>query len=160
MHLGARYYMPEVGRFAARDPMDLRANPYAYANSNPLSYVAPSGLKSWWNPLPSAGADPKKLRECLSDARKDYDLGVSDCESSYNSCLDDAYCKSVGSTFWWQNPIGVVGSAPLVAQCWAGYQACLLGERVLYGAQYASCVLDYAGPAIGPPDVPVAPIAF
>jgi RHS repeat-associated protein len=44
MHLGARYYMPEIGRFLQRDPSRLDAYPYAYALGNPVLSRDPSGL--------------------------------------------------------------------------------------------------------------------
>ena len=45
-HLGARYYMPEVGRFVQRDPLRIAENllPYAYAGNSPVNYVDPFGL--------------------------------------------------------------------------------------------------------------------
>jgi RHS repeat-associated protein len=44
MHLGARYYMPEVGRFVQEDPSRQDANPYAYVASNPVLMTDASGL--------------------------------------------------------------------------------------------------------------------
>jgi RHS repeat-associated protein len=45
MHLGARYYMPEVGRFTRRDPVEVAgANAYAYAANGPTASIDPSGL--------------------------------------------------------------------------------------------------------------------
>jgi len=40
-HLGARYYMPEVGRFVQPDALE-RAT-YCYCNSNPINCVDPTG---------------------------------------------------------------------------------------------------------------------
>jgi len=45
MHLGARYYMPEVGRFLQRDPLWDLASPYVYVDGSPTSSVDPDGLK-------------------------------------------------------------------------------------------------------------------
>lgn len=41
-----RYYNPELGRYMEPDPIGLEggSNPYAYADSNPISNVDPSGL--------------------------------------------------------------------------------------------------------------------
>lgn len=41
-----RYYNPEIGRYMEPDPIGLEGglNPYAYAGSNPISNVDPSGL--------------------------------------------------------------------------------------------------------------------
>jgi len=44
-HLGARYYMPDIGRFITQDPLGI-GNPYAYCDNNPIAYVDPEGL--WW----------------------------------------------------------------------------------------------------------------
>jgi RHS repeat-associated protein len=43
VHLGARYYMPEVGRFLQRDLLPV-APPYSYGYDNPLGWVDPQGL--------------------------------------------------------------------------------------------------------------------
>jgi hypothetical protein len=42
----ARYYDPEVGRFASEDPGRNGENWYWYANSNPVCNVDPDGKKS------------------------------------------------------------------------------------------------------------------
>ncbi len=41
-----RYYSPELGRYLEADPIGLEGglNPYAYAGSNPVNAVDPSGL--------------------------------------------------------------------------------------------------------------------
>jgi RHS repeat-associated protein len=43
MHLGARYYLPEVGRFVQRDAVRI-GPPYAYALNTPTKYGDPNGL--------------------------------------------------------------------------------------------------------------------
>jgi len=46
MHLGARYYMPEVGRLTSRDPLNFMGKSgtaYGYAQSRPTFYVDPFG---------------------------------------------------------------------------------------------------------------------
>ncbi|UCH34642.1 MAG: RHS repeat-associated core domain-containing protein [Armatimonadota bacterium] len=45
MHLGARYYMPEVGRFLSQDEIGPPAS-YVYAENSPCAAVDPSGYKS------------------------------------------------------------------------------------------------------------------
>ncbi|MGE3793864.1 MAG: RHS repeat-associated core domain-containing protein [Dehalococcoidia bacterium] len=55
--LRARYYDPALGRFISRDPL-LFDQRYAYAGSNPLLLVDPSGLCGWtepWNCPDNAG---------------------------------------------------------------------------------------------------------
>ena len=48
-YMGARYYMPLLGRFTGIDPVEVVAelpfsiNRYAYANNNPYRYVDPDG---------------------------------------------------------------------------------------------------------------------
>ena len=42
LHLGARYYDPQVGRFISRDPV-LSEHPYLYCEHEPVSRVDPSG---------------------------------------------------------------------------------------------------------------------
>lgn len=48
-YMGARYYMPLLGRFTGVDPMEIvpeqphSFNRYAYANNNPYKYVDPDG---------------------------------------------------------------------------------------------------------------------
>lgn len=50
--LGARYYMPKLGRFVTQDPIGHEAglNIYQYASNNPLRLIDPSGLQGvpWW----------------------------------------------------------------------------------------------------------------
>jgi RHS repeat-associated protein len=53
LYLRARYYQPETGRFITKDPWAGDAwrpstlNAYTYVDSNPSSYVDPSGLEGW-----------------------------------------------------------------------------------------------------------------
>jgi len=58
MHLGARYYMPEVGRFTRKDPgREFKPlTSYLYAQNNPLMRVDPDGFKPKKKKPPS-GAD-------------------------------------------------------------------------------------------------------
>lgn len=48
-YMGARYYMPLLGRFTGMDPKEVNPeqirsfNRYAYANNNPNSYIDPDG---------------------------------------------------------------------------------------------------------------------
>ncbi|MDE2127288.1 MAG: hypothetical protein KGJ62_11930 [Armatimonadetes bacterium] len=47
LHVGARYYDPQVGRFASRDSM-LDQIPYAYCGGEPNDFVDPSGRLPEW----------------------------------------------------------------------------------------------------------------
>ncbi|MDE2125529.1 MAG: RHS repeat-associated core domain-containing protein [Armatimonadetes bacterium] len=50
-HVGARYYDPQVGRFASRDSM-LDQIPYAYCGGEPNGFVDPSGRSvQEWEPF-------------------------------------------------------------------------------------------------------------
>jgi RHS repeat-associated protein len=43
MHVGARYYDPDVGRFITRDPV-LSEHPYVYCGADPVNGLDPDGL--------------------------------------------------------------------------------------------------------------------
>jgi len=53
----ARFYLPEVGRFTAIDPLGLSQgqNQYVYVFNNPTGYVDPSGAVAWFV-APAVGA--------------------------------------------------------------------------------------------------------
>ena len=56
VHVGARYYDPQVGRFASRDSM-LDQIPYAYCAGEPNDWLDPTGCsKSWLSGLAKIGA--------------------------------------------------------------------------------------------------------
>ncbi len=42
--IGARYYQPELGRWAQQDPSGQEANAYLYVVGNPVNVTDPSGL--------------------------------------------------------------------------------------------------------------------
>lgn len=44
MYYRARYYNPQIGRFASEDPINS-INPYAYGGNDPANYNDPLGLK-------------------------------------------------------------------------------------------------------------------
>lgn len=42
---GARFYMPDIGRWGVHDPLsDATFQPYNYANNNPISFNDPTGM--------------------------------------------------------------------------------------------------------------------
>jgi len=49
LHLGARWYDPESGRFLQRDPIGINGglNTYAYVRNMPVGLVDPSGMGFW-----------------------------------------------------------------------------------------------------------------
>jgi len=70
MHLGARYYMPEVGRFLEADPRRDEATGsrghYVYTDDSPVSHTDPAGLK-------------KSCEERRDWARRQAELELADC---------------------------------------------------------------------------------
>jgi RHS repeat-associated protein len=52
---GIRYYDPHVGRWTQATPIGgslqeaTQANPYTYADNNPINDVDPTGASSWWS---------------------------------------------------------------------------------------------------------------
>ncbi|WP_010465571.1 RHS repeat domain-containing protein [Acidovorax radicis] len=58
-YMGARYYIPLIGRFTGVDPVDFKEenthsfNRYAYANNNPYKYVDPDGRQAEVNVFPN-----------------------------------------------------------------------------------------------------------
>jgi RHS repeat-associated protein len=42
-YYGARYYLPEIGRFLSGDPEQHNHSPYIYANNNPLKFIDITG---------------------------------------------------------------------------------------------------------------------
>ena len=72
-----RCYDADLGRFLQRDPLGflVSANPYAYAESSPLTRVDPTGLESTGPPegqhpgLPPELFDPKRFKEALERGR-------------------------------------------------------------------------------------------
>jgi RHS repeat-associated protein len=56
----ARFYRPDIGRFASPDPLRNSWSHYAYAKCNPLRYVDPSGLE---DQLPPGAPPPPGPRE-------------------------------------------------------------------------------------------------
>jgi RHS repeat-associated protein len=47
LHLGARYYNAQVGRFWTQEPARGGTNWYAYVGNNPVNRADPSGLTAW-----------------------------------------------------------------------------------------------------------------
>ena len=75
LYLRARYYQPEVGRFVTKDPWagdvwrPSTLSGYTYIDSNPTSYMDPSGLEGWGPgglfPEISPGPAPPEYLETL-----------------------------------------------------------------------------------------------
>jgi len=42
---GARFYMPDIGRFGTHDPMsETTLDPYGYVWNNPITFIDPTGM--------------------------------------------------------------------------------------------------------------------
>jgi RHS repeat-associated protein len=66
LHVGARYYDPQVGRFISRDAV-LSEHPYLYCEHEPVNHVDPSGMFSLHKAIVGAlmgiiGGSPGGLR--------------------------------------------------------------------------------------------------
>jgi hypothetical protein len=81
MQLGARYYMPEIGRFIQTDPASLIAD-YVYAKARPLVRVDPAGLKDYsWKGVVVANRAWKGRSAAiawLEVIRLDYEMWVTE----------------------------------------------------------------------------------
>jgi RHS repeat-associated protein len=56
VHVGARYYDAQVGRFTSRDTV-LTEHPYLYCEHDPVNSTDPTGHSAWWQivtPISSA----------------------------------------------------------------------------------------------------------
>jgi RHS repeat-associated protein len=90
-HLGARYYLPEVGRFMSQDPLGI-GHPYSYCDSHPLVFVDPHGLESYfWADLGESGRalghmlNPFEIRDIWGGGfRQGSDSGYYSC---YSDCM-------------------------------------------------------------------------
>ncbi|MFG3690482.1 RHS repeat-associated core domain-containing protein [Micromonospora sp. NPDC047740] len=74
VHLGAREYDPEIGRFISIDPIVDEGDPqqmngYAYANNSPVTFSDPDGLKyRCSNPRQCDGSDAKQKADAAKRA--------------------------------------------------------------------------------------------
>ena len=83
--MGARYYWPEIGRFIQQDPSGKGVNWYAYAGSNPVVWVDPTGLLSW------------------SDVENAVNTVGSALDAAGNAVVD-AVSSAVMDVFWPERP--------------------------------------------------------
>jgi len=122
MHLGARYYMPEVGRFMQIDPAirnramqphapiitPFAGHPYVYCTVNPLRRVDPSGFHMvphpygwgmYWHgacmgkPLHTHPNGDSREQSCAHDPRQDICEGLA--RAAWCSLLCGTLCLAV-----------------------------------------------------------------
>jgi RHS repeat-associated protein len=62
MHVGARYYDAQVGRFITRDTV-LSEHPYLYCEHEPVGFVDPSGHEGVWDWIKRKGRDVRSFAE-------------------------------------------------------------------------------------------------
>jgi len=131
MHLGARYYLPEVGRFMSQDPLttglvvawlvQLRGpravtrNPYTYGMNDPTDKTDPDGLapqkKHQWT---CPDTPPKKCRNYFGQALWAY------CSACHIECYQQ--CP----------PEDEPGYEDCAEACEKGYTTCLASKGKPY----------------------------
>lgn len=136
MYYGARYYMPEIGRFLEVDPARQFVNPYSYVGNSPLSASDPTGsegmniqIRVWHNQiLEHPQGTPERLR-------------------AEQRVMEEAYWKAWGAKtavfFWVEVAADTYGDAFALV---TGYT--ITGEETprLYSA--AAIVIPFVGVAI------------
>ncbi|MGE3412174.1 MAG: RHS repeat-associated core domain-containing protein [Dehalococcoidia bacterium] len=95
--LRARYYDPTLGRFISRDPL-LFEQRYAYAGSNPLLLVDPSGMCVLGIPCPPAV-------EVIADKVVDTVVGVADAVGSAVDAVTGAVESDCAAALYWASAI-------------------------------------------------------
>jgi len=109
MHLGARYYMPQVGRFATYDPATRRhavaAHKYLYVSNDPVGSVDPTGLYDDRDA-------PDRAETCLAR----YEACAGDVLSPMSCLVNCAWELGCIATI----PTVVAGAALGAALPWAG----------------------------------------
>ncbi|UZT99333.1 RHS repeat-associated core domain-containing protein [Chryseobacterium fluminis] len=84
---GARFYMPDIGRWIVHDPLsDATFQPYSYANNNPISFNDPTGMIAQQPEMhASIGVTKNKKGEYeIVSAKNDGDFGIYLVDSNGN----------------------------------------------------------------------------
>lgn len=86
---GARFYMPDIGRWGVHDPLsDATFQPYNYANNNPISFNDPTGMIAEQpDKFASVGVTKNKKGEYeIVSAKNDGDFGIylADANGNYD----------------------------------------------------------------------------
>ncbi|MBB4806998.1 RHS repeat-associated protein [Chryseobacterium defluvii] len=87
---GARFYMPDIGRWGVHDPLsDATLQPYSYTSNNPIFYNDPTGMISapTNNYIASIGVIQNKNGDYeIISAKNDGDIGIylADANGNYD----------------------------------------------------------------------------
>jgi RHS repeat-associated protein len=95
---GARFYMPDLGRWGSHDPLsDATFQPYNYANNNPISFNDPTGMIAQQPEIhASIGVTKNKNGEYeIISAKNDGDFGIY--LANANGSYDINKSKRVGT---------------------------------------------------------------
>ncbi len=73
-----RYYDPKSGRFITEDPIGIAGglNLYRFVNNNPVNFVDPWGLRSWWHPYNWPGIVKDTLTGSWNTIKNMSSIGV------------------------------------------------------------------------------------
>jgi RHS repeat-associated protein len=122
MQLGARTYLPRIGRFLQQDPVRSGMNWYAYAGNNPVTWVDPTGLYI------QIEGDSESVNAAFDYLRQDPLIaGLIDYLNAsslrYTIYADTCYTRDAGTPYW--NPNypgegGVVQWNPTLGLHWPG----------------------------------------
>ena len=148
LQLGARYYWPEIGRFISQDPIGEGGSWYAYAGSNPLTHIDPTG-EVWYKPWTwfrrkkcpvRPPKPPCKLGGCCDDLAEIPGMqGVPGWADCYLDCL---WKHDSGVRYGAQLPPSTASASEIVSE----FAACV-GLKVF--CKIASPVAGKLGPIIG-----------
>jgi len=141
-HLGARYYMPEVGRFTSRDAILLGRYDYTYAGNNPVVRLDPSGYR--FGP-----AENRNYSECMA---KYAPTSLPD-PKGYHECVSQCRCETLGAgnapaTYWGGLGAGALGLLVPAAGVVGGWVGLGMGAGVGGYAEYECrrlCKEQYGG---------------
>jgi RHS repeat-associated protein len=135
-HLGARLYDPKLGRFLSRDPLirtssSTTANPYAFADNDPVNFSDPSGL----SPVPCVSNAP--MAGCsLSGGSGGSTVGTFVAAGlAVIFGLDNLPGMSPGPAF---SQATVRGASALTPYSYPGADAYIRSQRVWSYADYVS----------------------